>query len=187
MSWASPNVLEDVDAGGVPRLKLPSHLVSLLERGCDVVAFVLEEAFGGVMGKREGGVFGEEESGWESVTGSVERRGFFGSRGYEFGEGFRIHETAPESAGADFAAFFEDVDILGGEWGLGAGLVVFFDEIGEMQGAGKAGGPCPDDEDVGFELFALDGHGLINLSKALGFLAEPLEFVLCYVLCLNCG
>jgi len=62
---------------------------------------------------------------------------------------------------ADFAAFFEDVDIFGGELGLGAGVVVFFDEIGEMQCAGETGGACADDQDVCFELFALDGHGHI--------------------------
>jgi hypothetical protein len=54
-----------------------------------------------------------------------------------------------------------------------------------MQGAREAGGACADDQDVGFELFALDGHGFINLSKALRFLAELLEFVRCYVLSLN--
>jgi hypothetical protein len=36
-----------------------------------------------------------------------------------------------------------------------------------MQSAGETGGACPDDQDVGFELFALDAHGLSNLSKAL--------------------
>jgi hypothetical protein len=38
---------------------------------------------------------------------------------------------------------------------------VFLDEIGEMQGAREAGGASADDQDVGFELFALDGHELI--------------------------
>jgi hypothetical protein len=79
--------------------------------------------------------------------------------------------------GADFAAFFEDVDIFGGELRLGAGVVVLLDEIGEMQGTGEAGGACADDQDVGFELFALDGHSLCNLNKALLWLAELLEFV----------
>jgi hypothetical protein len=67
--------------------------------------------------------------------------------------------------GADFAAFFEDVDIFGGEWGLGAGVVVFLDEIGEMQGARKTGGACADDEDVAIELFALDGHARILADR----------------------
>ena len=78
---------------------------------------------------------------------------------------------------ADFAAFFEDVDIFGGEWGLGAGVVVFLDEIGEMQGAGEACGACADDEDVGFELFALDGHGLCHLNKGRLLLAEVMKLV----------
>ena len=105
-------------------------------------------------GKAEGGVFGEEESGGVG-DGSVEGRGFF-EVGDEFGEGFGIHDGAGELVRADFAAFFEDVDIFGGERGLGAGVVVLLDEIGEMQGAGEAGGACADDQDVGFELFALD-------------------------------
>jgi hypothetical protein len=46
-----------------------------------------------------------------------------------------------------------------------------------MQGAGETGWTCADDQDVGFELFALDGHGFSNLSKALLFLAQLLEFV----------
>ena len=54
---------------------------------------------------------------------------------------------------------------------------MLFDEVGEMQGAGKAGGACADDQDVGFELFALDGHGVSHLSKAVLFLAELLETV----------
>ncbi len=77
--------------------------------------------------------------------------------------------------GADFAAFFEDVDIFGGERGLGAGVVVLLDEIGEMQGAREPGRACADDKDVGFELFALDGHGVSHLNKALGFSPELLE------------
>ena len=53
----------------------------------------------------------------------------------------------------------------------------FLDEIGEMQGAGEAGGACADDQDVGFELFALDGHRLSNLSKAVLLLAELLKLI----------
>ena len=53
----------------------------------------------------------------------------------------------------------------------------FLDEIGEMQSAGETGRAGADDQDVGFELFALDGHGVCHLNKALGFSAELLEFV----------
>ena len=77
---------------------------------------------------------------------------------------------------ADFAAFFEDVDIFGGERRLGTGVVVLFDEIGEMEGAGETGGACADDQDIGFELFAFDSHGVSHLNKALGFSAGLLEF-----------
>jgi hypothetical protein len=37
---------------------------------------------------------------------------------------------------------------------------VFLDEVGEMEGAREACGSGADDEDVGFELFALNGHGM---------------------------
>jgi len=47
-----------------------------------------------------------------------------------------------------------------------------------MQGAGEAGRACADDQDVGFELFALDGHGVSHLSKAGLCLAELLKLVL---------
>ena len=100
----------------------------------------------------------EEESG---VVGDrrVERSGFF-EVGDEFGERFGIHDGAGELMGADFAAFFEDVDIFGGELRVGAGFVVLFDEVGEMQRAGQACGSGADDQNVGFELFALNGHGV---------------------------
>lgn len=78
---------------------------------------------------------------------------------------------------ADFAAFFEDVYIFRGERRLGAGVVVFLDEIGKMQGARETGRACADDQDVGFELFALDVHGLRNLNKARSYLAQLMEFV----------
>ena len=94
--------------------------------------------------------------------GRVERRGFFEVRD-QFGESFRIHDRAGELVGADFAAFFEDVDIFRGKFGLAAGFVVFLDEVGEVEGAGEAGRSCADDQDVGFELFALDGHELCLL------------------------
>ena len=77
--------------------------------------------------------------------------------------------------GADFAAFFEDVDVFGGKFGLGAGFVVFLDEVGEMESAGETGGACADDQDVGFELFALDGHSSEVIAKTLGRSAEQLH------------
>ncbi len=65
---------------------------------------------------------------------------------------------------ADFATFFEDVDIFGGEFGLRAGVVVLLDEIGEVERAGETCGASADDENVGFELFALGRrHGLIPI------------------------
>ncbi len=95
-----------------------------------------------------------KKSAAESGDGRIERGGFF-EVGNKFGESLRVHDGAGKLVRADFAAFFEDVDIFSGEFGLGAAGVVGFDEIGEMQRAGKAGGAGSDDEDVGFELFAL--------------------------------
>ena len=90
--------------------------------------------------------------------GRVERGGFF-EVGDEFGERFRIHDGAGELMGADFSSLFEDVDIFGGELRIRVGGVVFLDEVGEVERAGQACGSGADDEDVGFELFALNGHG----------------------------
>jgi hypothetical protein len=47
--------------------------------------------------------------------------------------------------GTDFAAFFQDVDVFRGEFGLPAGVVVFLDEVGEMQSAGEASRAGADD------------------------------------------
>jgi hypothetical protein len=43
---------------------------------------------------------------------------------------------------------------------------VFLDEVGEMESAREAGGACADDEDIGFELFTLDGHWLLSTILA---------------------
>ena len=59
---------------------------------------------------------------------------------------------------ADFAAFFEDVDVFRGKFGLRASGVVLLDEIREMQRAGETGGASTDDQHIPLELFALDGH-----------------------------
>jgi hypothetical protein len=38
--------------------------------------------------------------------------------------------------GADFSSLFEDVNIFGGELGVGVRGVVFLDEVGEVEGTG---------------------------------------------------
>ena len=103
------------------------------------------------MREKEGRVVGDRR---------VERSGFF-EVGDELGEGFGIHDGAGKLMGADFAAFFKDVNIFGGELGVGVRGVVLLDEVGEVEGAGQACGSGADDEDVGFELFTLNGHGMI--------------------------
>ncbi len=159
---------EDVDASGFDE---PAEPFCELAKRNDVVAFVLKRRRSD--GKTERGVFGEEESngiGDRCVEGS----GFF-EAGDKLGKGFGIHDGAGELMRADFAAFFEDVNIFGGERRLGAGVVVLLDQIGEMQGARETGRACADDQDIGFELFALDGHGLCHLNKGRLHLAELLE------------
>ena len=71
-----------------------------------------------------------------SVTG-VSSGAAFSKSGTSSARALRVHDGAGKLMRADFAAFFEDVDIFGGEFGLGAGFVVFVDEVGEMQGAGR--------------------------------------------------
>ena len=132
---------EKIYAGAFHQTAHPFH--NFVE-GDDIVAFVFERRRR--EREAEGRIFGEEKSG---VIGdrSVEGRGIF-VIGDEFGESFGIHDGAGELVGADFASFFEDVDIFGGERGgvgSGWGFVVFFDEVGEMEGAGEAGGACADD------------------------------------------
>jgi hypothetical protein len=41
---------------------------------------------------------------------------------------------------------------------------VFFDEIGEVQGAGEAARTGADDQDISFELFALDAESVGHLA-----------------------
>ncbi len=123
----------------------------------DVVALVLErrrsdrETERRLLGEKQRGGIGDR---------SVQRRGLFEIRN-EFGEGFGVHDGAGKLVRADFTAFFEDVDVFRGELGLRAGGVVLFDEIGKVERAGEAGRASADDEDIGFQLFAYDGHGLI--------------------------
>ena len=107
------------------------------------------------MGKRKED-FSVKMSAAESVTG-VSSGADFSKPGTSSASAFGIHDRAGKLVGANFAAFFEDVDIFSGELGLGAAGVVLLDEIGEMQRAAQSGGPCADDQYIGFELFALDG------------------------------
>ena len=58
----------------------------------------------------------------------------------------------------DIAALFQDVNVFGGEFWFGARSVMVLDEVGEVESARETGGSGADDQDVGFELFALSGH-----------------------------
>ena len=65
----------------------------------------------------------------------------------------------------DIAALFQDVNVFGGEFGFDTRLVVVFDEAGEVKGAAQSGWACADDEHIGFELFAFDGHSCLDFSR----------------------
>jgi type IV pilus assembly protein PilA len=111
-------------------------------------------------------LFGEEE-----CRGLRDRRiewSRFLKAGDKFGERFGIHDRAGKLVSADFASFFQDVNIFSRKSGLGAAGIVLLDEIGKMQRATQPGGPRADDQDVRFQLFALDGHFAIlpNLRLA---------------------
>ena len=93
----------------------------------------------------------------ESVTG-VSSGAVFAKSGTKLRQRHGIHDRAGELVRADFAAFFQHVDIFRGEFRLRAAGIVLLDEIRQVQGAGEAGRPCAHDEYIGFQLFALNGH-----------------------------
>ena len=78
---------------------------------------------------------------------------------WKFGECLGVHDGAGKLVRANFATFFENVNIFGGKLGLCPASVVLLDEIREIKCAAQPGRTGADDEDVRFELFALDGHG----------------------------
>src|SRR5229473_7317126 len=123
----------------------------------NVIAAVLEWRRGD--GKAIGGILGEEKRG---IVGDrrIERRGLLKIR-HQFGERARVHDGARKLMRANFAAFFEDVDIFSGKRRLSAGCIVLLEEVAQMERAGKTGRPGSNDQHVGFELFALDSHAAI--------------------------
>ena len=102
----------------------------------------------------------------ESVTG-VSSGADFSKAGNEFGERLGIHDRAGKLVRADFAAFFEHINIFSRERGLGAAGIVLLDEIGEMQRAAQSGRPCANDQYIRFELFSLDAHEFILPNACL--------------------
>src|SRR6266568_546298 len=144
----------------------------------NVIAAILERGRGD--GKAIGGILGEEKRG---IVGDrrIERRGFLKIR-HQFGERARIHDGSGKLMRADFAPFFEDVDIFSGKRRFSAGFVVFLDEVGQVQRAGKARRPRPDDENIGFELLALYAHRAILAKRPECYrLYELLAFSSCSV------
>ena len=67
------------------------------------------------MGKLPGSFFGEVVNG-VAGDGRVERGGFF-EVGDEFAEAARVHDRAGKLVRANFARFFQHVNIFGGERG----------------------------------------------------------------------
>ena len=83
---------------------------------------------------------------------------------------------------ADFSAFFKNVNIFRGKLRLRAGFVVLLNEVSEMQRAGQPCGSSADNQNIGFELFTLNGHEMAyfyltksQLVNDLAKLAELLE------------
>ena len=74
--------------------------------------------------------------------------------GNQLGEAARVHHGSRKLVRAELAAFFEDVDIFGGEFGFAAGFVVRANQTREMERAGEAGRASAYDQDIGVELFA---------------------------------
>jgi hypothetical protein len=82
----------------------------------------------------------------------VKRRGLLEVR-HEFAQRARVHDRARELVGAHLPRLFKNVDILGGKRRRFLGLGVLLDQVGEVQGAGKASWACADNQDICFELF----------------------------------
>lgn len=59
---------------------------------------------------------------------------------------------------ADFAGLFNNVDIIGGECRPFLLPLMALDHVREMQSTGQPRRANADDENIRFELFALDGH-----------------------------
>src|SRR5262249_40470782 len=123
----------------------------------DVVALVLKwwrgdrKTEGRVLRKKQCGGIGDRR---------IERRGFL-EIGNELGERFGVHDRPGKLVCAESAAFSKNIDIFSGKLRLRSGSVVFFYEIGEMQCAEKPRGPRPDNQNLRFELFALNRHAVI--------------------------
>ncbi len=68
----------------------------------------------------------------------------------------------------NFAAFLQNIDVLRGKlrpWRMSASFVVLFDDVRQVQRAGKAGRACANDQNIRSELFPL-GHDAAILTKA---------------------
>ena len=145
---------EEVHAGFFDKAAQPFYQAI---EGDNVIAFVLEWRRSD--GKAERRVFGEKQSGivgYRSVQWSA-----LLEIGDEFGEGFRVHDRARKLVRSDLAPLLEDVDIFRGKCGAAGGsggFVVLLDKVGEMEGAGQAGGTGANDQDVCLKSLALFGH-----------------------------
>ena len=104
-----------------------------------------------LFGEKVGGIAGD---------GRVERSGFLEIRN-QFAERARVHDGARKLMRADFAGFFENIDILRRKRRRFVRLRVPFDQIREMQRARKARGSGTDDQHIRFQALALDWHFVI--------------------------
>ena len=98
--------------------------------------------------------FSEEVDGFFRDFG-VERGFFFESR-KQFVHGARVEQGAGKAVLTDLAGFLEDVDIFFAELRVRIFGDMRVDELRKAQGAGHAGRPAADDDDVSGHLRALD-------------------------------
>ena len=148
---------EEIDAGFFHQAAEPFR--QLAERD-DIVPFVPERWRRDRHAQR--GILREEERGIVR-DGRIERRALLIIR-HELSQRLWIHDGAGKLVRADLTAFLEDVDALRRKLRaagrLRSGLVVFLDEIRQVQRASQPRRPRADDQYVRLELFALRGHGL---------------------------
>ena len=150
--FAAAELCEKVYAGGFHQAAEP--LGDFVQRN-DVIAGVHKRRRSNRRAER--GTFGKEQRGRISHR-SIERSSFCEVR-YQFSKRLRIHDRAGKLVRANFAAFFQHVNILRRQFGLGAGRGVRFDEIGKVQRTGESRRPRTDDQHIRFELLALHAHG----------------------------
>ncbi len=157
--FGSAEFFEHVDARGFDQTSEP--LGQFAQRH-NIVALVLERRRRD--GKAEGRSLREKQ---RRVIRHrcIQRRALLEFR-HQLRESLRIHDRAGKLVRPDLAPLFQHVDVFSGKlrptFARAAGFVVLLDETRQMHRARKPRRPRANDEDIGFELFTLDGHVVIR-------------------------